>query len=144
MSSYPRKILVAMDFSDVSRRALEAALDLASTSGASVCAMHAFQGSHGPHPDTAPRDVDGAKQSLATMIANRHHPEIAVAARVDEGDPRAAILDAADAIGADLIVMGTHARSGMPRGLLGSVAESVIRTSPVAVLTIRERLPRTV
>ena len=53
-----------------------------------------------------------------------------------EGSPREAILQVADELRADLIVMGTHGRKGVSRVLLGSVAEKVVRTAPCPVLTV--------
>ncbi len=55
------------------------------------------------------------------------------------GDARDVILQMADELKADLIVMGTHGRRGISRALLGSVAEMVVRTSQVPVLTVREK-----
>jgi len=55
------------------------------------------------------------------------------------GDARDVILATAEEVKADLIVMGTHGRRGISRALLGSVAETVVRTSPVPVLTVRGR-----
>ncbi|MFN3285622.1 MAG: universal stress protein, partial [bacterium] len=49
------------------------------------------------------------------------------------------IVEAAADVGADLVVMGTHGRTGVDRILFGSVAEHVVRTSPVPVLTVRHR-----
>ena len=54
-----------------------------------------------------------------------------------EGSPAREIVDDATETGVDLIVMGTHGRSGVDRLLLGSVAERVVRRSPVPVLTVR-------
>jgi nucleotide-binding universal stress UspA family protein len=53
------------------------------------------------------------------------------------GDARDVICQAADEVNADLIVMGTHGRRGLSRALLGSVAEYVVRTSKVPVVTVR-------
>ena len=61
--------------------------------------------------------------------------------RIKAGDPRDMINQTAQELGADLIVMGTHGRRGISRALLGSVAESVVRTAPCAVLTVRLREP---
>lgn len=55
-----------------------------------------------------------------------------------EGSPRPMILQVAGEVGADLIVMGTHGRTGLAHVLIGSVAEHVVRHSPVPVLTVRE------
>ena len=57
--------------------------------------------------------------------------------RVRTGDARDVINQTAKELGVDLIVMGTHGRRGISRALLGSVAETVVRTAPCAVLTVR-------
>jgi nucleotide-binding universal stress UspA family protein len=56
---------------------------------------------------------------------------------IKAGDPRDMINRTAQELGVDLIVMGTHGRRGLTRALLGSVAESVVRSAPCAVLTVR-------
>jgi glycine betaine transporter len=56
---------------------------------------------------------------------------------IKAGDPRDAINQTARELGVDLIVMGTHGRRGISRALLGSVAETVVRSAPCAVLTVR-------
>jgi nucleotide-binding universal stress UspA family protein len=58
---------------------------------------------------------------------------------VREGMPRAAILDVAREVGADLIVMGTHGRTGLTHVVFGSVAEHVVRHSRIPVLTVRQQ-----
>jgi nucleotide-binding universal stress UspA family protein len=63
---------------------------------------------------------------------------------VVEAKPHSAIVDHADADDCDLIVMGTHGRGGIDRLLLGSVAERVVRRSPVPVMTVRVDEPTTV
>ncbi len=60
---------------------------------------------------------------------------------VREGPPRATILQVASEVGADLIVMGTHGRTGLAHVLFGSVAEHVVRHSTIPVLTVRETEP---
>jgi nucleotide-binding universal stress UspA family protein len=60
---------------------------------------------------------------------------------VREGSPRPMILQVAADVGADLIVMGTRGRSGLAHVLFGSVAEHVVRHSPIPVLTVRETEP---
>jgi nucleotide-binding universal stress UspA family protein len=64
-----------------------------------------------------------------------------VAAEVLEGDPATTILDYADEIDADLVVAGTHGRSGIERRLIGSVAERLVRRASCPVMTVR--LPET-
>lgn len=59
-----------------------------------------------------------------------------------EGPPRSTILQVAGEIGADLIIVGTHGRTGLAHVLFGSVAEHVVRHSKVPVLTVRETEPK--
>src|SRR5262249_7953655 len=59
-----------------------------------------------------------------------------------EGDPGREILRAARETGADLIVMGTHGRTGLTRLLTGSVAEKVLRKAPCPVLTVKTAVPK--
>jgi nucleotide-binding universal stress UspA family protein len=61
---------------------------------------------------------------------------------VQEGDPRTAILDDADAWNADLIVMGSHGRSGLQRWLMGSVSEAIARHAACSVEIVRIRAPQ--
>ncbi|MFB6084228.1 MAG: universal stress protein [Halorientalis sp.] len=62
---------------------------------------------------------------------------VPVETHVVEGVPKTAILDAVDDIGVDLVIMGTHGRTGIDHYLIGSVAEKVVRKSPVPVMTVR-------
>ena len=68
-------------------------------------------------------------------------PGVQVECRVDEGDAAAAIVSAARATESELIVMGTHGRTGLRRMLMGSVAENVLRTAPCPVETVKTPLP---
>jgi nucleotide-binding universal stress UspA family protein len=63
-------------------------------------------------------------------------------AAVREGDPRSAIVDEAEQWGADLIVVGSHGRTGLKRWLLGSVAQAVVGHAPCSVEVVRKREPR--
>jgi universal stress protein A len=87
---------------------------------------------------------------IDTMIADNQKALDTLAARrpadvrlgqtlLKTGDARDMIIQAAQELGVDLIVMGTHGRRGVSRALLGSVAETVVRTAPCPVLTIRPR-----
>ena len=64
-------------------------------------------------------------------------PDITVEHRLERGEPALVILAVAQETGADLIVMGTHGRTGLRRLLMGSVAEQVVRKASCPVLTIR-------
>jgi nucleotide-binding universal stress UspA family protein len=87
--------------------------------------------------------MDGVTQSLhqegemALEEFERRSGDVPVDTGVVEGSPARDIVQAATDRGCDLVVMGTHGRSGVDRLLLGSVAERVVRSSPVPVLTVR-------
>lgn len=134
-TSYPRRILVAVDFEESSDKAISVALELASASGASVCMMHSVRGEAGRN------EADIARRTLERHYVPRKGLQVGFL--VECGDPRSSIVTAASEVGADLVVMGTHARASTSRALLGSVAEAVVRTCPVPVLTVRADLPRT-
>src|SRR5205807_909314 len=70
-------------------------------------------------------------------------PGMRVEHRLEEGDAAAEIVRVAQEIHCDLIVMGTHGRTGIGRLLLGSVAEQVLRRAPCAVLTVKAPFPGT-
>lgn len=72
------------------------------------------------------------------------HPDILVEHRLREGDAAVEVLRVADDVGADLIVMATHGRTGLARVLMGSVAEAILRESRCPVLVVKEPIPTTV
>ncbi|RXK50293.1 universal stress protein [Halorientalis pallida] len=63
--------------------------------------------------------------------------DVPVETHVAEGVPKTEILDAIDRLPVDIVVMGTHGRTGIDHYLIGSVAEKVVRKSPIPVLTVR-------
>ena len=136
------RILCPVDFSDCSLRAAADAVDLARVLGADVHLFHAWKlPAHAP--DGASTVVDAMRRtendatSKIEALAAHHHDEVRVSARVAEGRAKVEILRMIDELHADLVVMGTHGRSGLSHVLLGSVAERVVRTSPVPVMTVR-------
>jgi len=145
------RILCPVDFSEFSRRALEQAVALGRECRATVIALHAF--AVAPVTDRiivgAPLVPEPAHGSSELRIALRSELRdfanavesggVVLQFDLPEGDPVDAIVRAAADHGADLIVMGTHGRSGMDRLLLGSVAESVLRRAPCPVLTVPKR-----
>jgi nucleotide-binding universal stress UspA family protein len=88
-------------------------------------------------PDTFTLGEIDAKRYLSEIERRLSRKGLRVRTRVTLGSPAEEILAAARSISADLIAMATHGRSGIGRVLLGSVAESVLRASPVPVLLIR-------
>ena len=84
------------------------------------------------------REAEGerASQAVETTVAALSD-EVPVETEVVEGVPKTAILDYVDDEGMDMVVMGTHGRTGLDHYLIGSVAEKVVRRSPVPVVTVR-------
>ncbi len=76
-------------------------------------------------------------ETALRAVERRAPDDIRLRTAILDGSPAREIVDHAVETGADLLVMGTHGRSGVDRLLLGSVAERVVRTSPVPVLTVR-------
>lgn len=137
-------ILAPLDFEGPSQEALEVALDLALTFDAKLTVLHAwdmpvysYAGLSYLPPDVASVVEEAAETSLASAMALAIKNLPRAKSVLVRGRPEVQILDAADRLKVDLIVMGTHGRRGVSRVLLGSVAEKVVRSSPVPVLTIR-------
>ncbi|HSN91580.1 MAG TPA: universal stress protein [Anaeromyxobacteraceae bacterium] len=151
------RILVPVDFSPSARAALEYASFLAGRFGAFLDVLYVAEPPGYVGPDTlallpvsgqpgrgqargdVSREVEGI---LARAGARPAH----VSVRVESGEPSDTILSASRDGGADLIVMGTHGRTGLSRLLIGSVAEAVLRRATCPVLTIRvaSKTPREV
>jgi nucleotide-binding universal stress UspA family protein len=134
-----RHVLAPIDFSEASLRGVDAAVSLASDLEAALTLVYAYE-----LPNYAYFVLDevasGAEAQLRALMEEqlaRVRPRFPkVEGVVRQGVPSHAILDVARARGADLIVLSTHGRHGLPRVFLGSVAEKIARTSPVPVLTV--------
>lgn len=142
------RILVPTDGSEGVERAVEHAVDLASAHGAALQVVYVVNtASFATLPmETSWEGVgDMLREDGATAL--QRVEEIADAAGVPvethllEGSPSREIVRYAEDGGVDLIVMGTHGRGGIDRLLLGSVAERVVRSSEVPVLTVRVGQP---
>ena len=140
-----KRILVPTDFSVAATMALEVAVDLARKYGGTITLLHVHEVPLYPYPELGVlADID-----LVTPVREAAQKELARAfsalvARGVEARPQLAcgvvwseILWEAEQSRADLIVMGTHGRKGVMHALLGSVAEKVVRTAPIPVLTVR-------
>jgi nucleotide-binding universal stress UspA family protein len=136
-----KKIVVPVDFSECSRAALQFALRFARPFGASVEAIHVVS-----PPPYLPLDMAlwGSMQEAYNTRIEREMQrlieevtagsDLTVTMRLDTGVPYDVIISASEQ--ADLIVMGTHGRTGLPHLLLGSVAERTLRGSKCPVLTV--------
>jgi nucleotide-binding universal stress UspA family protein len=140
-----RTILVATDFSPPSFGAQRAAVELAKQTGASVTVLHVyslptylfFDGSSYVPPPAIVADIVGeAAKRLAEAKEVAATAGVSVDTALVEGSATDAIVRYAAEHRFDLIVIGTHGRRGLSRLALGSVAEHVVRTSKVPVLTI--------
>ena len=143
-----KTILVPTDFSHGSRVALAMAADLARTFGATIILHHSSELPRGIEPDhtiyptgsVEPIAVE-AYLRKSSLQALEHEAQrvsgVTVKVRADLGVPSAQILDAVEQLNADLVVMGTHGRTGLRHVLLGSVTEKVVRYCKVPVLTVR-------
>ena len=146
-----RRILCPIDFSDYSRRALDHAIAIARWYDSKVTALHVCSpvpvAAYGPGPvvsDPIMLTAVDREQILAdtrAFIEPESAPGTPIEAVVREGSTAAEILDQAAAMNVDLLVIGTHGRSGFERLLLGSVAEKVLRKAYCPVLTVPGRLP---
>ena len=146
MKTY-RRIVIATDFSPSSRKALDEALDLATDGRGEVLIVHVYQ-----PPAMLPTDIGGVpaayteldatlrendEKELLALAAEARQRGVAATARLLAGRPSEAIVHEAKREGADLIVMGTVGRHGLPGILLGSVAARVAATASCPVLTLR-------
>ncbi|HEX6275561.1 MAG TPA: universal stress protein [Polyangiaceae bacterium] len=132
-----RRILVAVDFSSCSRAALELACSLGAALGATLEVLFVRQLEAGE--DFGTKELAAAKQELHRFVETvQRESTVALGERVELGDARERIVSIAEKDHFDLIVLGTHGRTGRPRMLAGSVAESVVRTASRPVLTVRE------
>lgn len=146
-----KKILVPTDFSPSSDRALEAAIVLAQKFDASIVLMHAYQvpvypyptitGAHVPPADLVAYIEHGARASLQTAASKHGASGVPITTELNAGTPWEQILRTAKEVGAGLIVIGSRGLRGLPRALLGSTAERVVRYSPVPVMAFHGPLP---
>jgi nucleotide-binding universal stress UspA family protein len=141
-----KRILCPVDFSDASKAALETAADLAKRQGATLTLLHAYPVPGYTFPDGSFVASSKMLEELAEA-AKAHLDEwktlatklgvAGVEAVTAVGEPAAEIVAYAKEKGADLVVVGTHGRTGLTHALMGSVAERVVRRAPCPVLTVR-------
>jgi nucleotide-binding universal stress UspA family protein len=139
-----RKILFPTDFSPASDAVLRHATALARGSEATLLIVHVEEpplayGSGELFYGVADISTDALQQLLNKVTPP--DPSVPVVRRLAMGDPATEIVRIAKEEGVDLIVMGTHGRTGLLRLLMGSVAELVVRRAPCAVLTVRQPEP---
>lgn len=139
-----QRILVPTDGSDAAANAAAHAIDLAGLAEAELHVLHVVD--TGALASTVDAEMLYGALEEAGRTAIEDLRERARAAGIEpvvgslaRGAPHRAILDYVDEHDVDLLVMGTHGRTGLDRYLLGSVTEKVVRLSPVPVLTVSQR-----
>lgn len=138
-----QRILVPTDFSPHSDRALELAFELARALGASVQVIHCFEELSGGRAPLGSAGLDpklraNALERLKERVTGLQPEGVEVEFDVHPGIyPATAVVEAALKATPDLIVLGTHGRSGLTHALLGSVAEKVIREATCPVVTVK-------
>lgn len=143
-----KRILVPTDFSANAEPAAEVAVALAPTAGGAIELVHVYGAPGIILPDgstfAAPpaellaitdRVEAALKQARASVVSRA--AGIDVAAQALMGAPADEIVRLAESGRYDLIVMGTHGRTGLRRLLMGSIAEAIVRRSPIPVVTVR-------
>jgi nucleotide-binding universal stress UspA family protein len=146
-----RRILCPIDFSDFSRRALDHAVAIAKWYESSLTLLHvsplapvaAYASGSGMPPYTAltTQDRDALLTAMRQFAASEAGASVPMDFEVAQGHAAAEILAEASAMPADLLVLGTHGRSGFERAVLGSVTEKVLRKSECPVLTVPKAVP---
>ena len=141
-----KNILVPIDFSDASKKALRYAADLAEKVGGTITLVHVIE----PLPDYSGFDAQPimrsnfwltqAKKAFQKLCEEDHVAQSLVQNTfIREGTPHDEITEAARESEADLIIIATNGRTGLTHILLGSTSERVVRHAPCPVLVVREK-----
>ena len=146
-----RKILVPIDLSPAGRRVLDQAQEFALTFSATIDLLHVWTPPAMLAPEALITGVgtteqpflqwlgNSARENLSKFESQVRSEGIAVARSYCElGDPATAIVDQAESGDYDLLVMGTHGRTGLSRLLMGSVAEAIVRKAHCPVLVYKQ------
>ncbi|GAB3685762.1 universal stress protein [Salinarchaeum chitinilyticum] len=135
------RILLPTDGSESADAALDHALDIAAQYDAELHVLHVVSAAYaeaGPGHATAIEAMEQHGEETFDRIAERVEAAgVRLTTEQRHGEPHTSIVEYANEAGVDLVVMGTHGRTGLQRYLLGSVTEKVVRTSDVPVLTVR-------
>lgn len=140
-----RHILVPIDFSPYSEKALDYAIDLAKSLQARLTLLHVVDTiswgvaqAEAMIPPSVWQELEtGIAEHMETFHQRTHDAGLQGETLTIRGTPFDTIIDIAKDRGVDLIVMGTHGRTGLPHVLVGSVTERVVRLAPCPVLVTR-------
>jgi nucleotide-binding universal stress UspA family protein len=145
-----KTILVPIDFSGLSKKSLAYALNLAGQFHSEIILLHVIQSLSYPAADVtyayympdngAMRKIKSDTEArLKQLVNNASKKRFIKKTMVLNGQPYEEIIDAAQRLKADLIVINTHGYSGFKRAFLGSTTERVVRSAPCPVLVVREK-----
>jgi len=141
-----RRILVPVDFSPNSRKAVTYAMAFARQFEATITFLHVVQvnyayGEFGAIDFSAlEREMRaGAEKELAALLSSAQTVGLTASTVVREGSPAKVIADTAGELNSDLLIISTHGYTGLKHVLMGSIAEHVVRYSPCPVLVVREQ-----
>ncbi len=138
-----RRILCPVDFSDASRNAVRYAHEFAKGMGSTLVLLNVVE----PRPmavdmslSYVPLEEDlekAAREDLDEIITAEREKGVEVQAEVQIGTPAEVILEKAAELGVNLVILGSHGKTGLSRLLMGSVAESVVRKAKCPVLIVK-------
>jgi nucleotide-binding universal stress UspA family protein len=141
-----KQILVPIDFSDCSKKALQYALPLAKQHLAALTLLFVVPPAYGAGEyggiDYAQLETsmrEGGEKELTKLVVDVVCGEVPTGTLVRVGSPSREIIEVARTLPADLIVISTHGRTGFQHVFLGSVAEHVVQRAPCPVFVVRER-----
>ena len=138
-----QKILVPIDFSELSRKALQYALTFSRVFGGEIFLLHVVE--FVPTPEVVVAETEYLNASLRETAAQqlsewrKEIPGVSVKASIQDGIPFREIVRIANEINADLIILGTQGRTGLSHLFIGSTAERVVRHAGCPVMVVRER-----
>ncbi len=133
-----KKILVTTDLSDFSLAAMEYATSLGTLYTSRLYLLHVIDGHEGFHgKESHPNNEEVRRKSFEEFVHVHVPPEIRITLVVKKGAAAEEISRFAEQEGIDLIVIATHGRTGLRHMLMGSVAERIVRSSGIPVLTVK-------
>ena len=138
----PDNIIAAIDFSESSILAMETALNLIPETGGTLCLLHVLEVPRGIDPigvlQPSIEELEAeALARLEELVPDNPDKDVQIEQLVIRGSPAKTIAKQARQRESNLIVVGTHGRTGLSRMLLGSTAEALLRQAPCQVLVVR-------
>ena len=140
------RILIPVDFSECSKKALQYAIPLARQHQAVLILLSVIEPTYGGGEMTALDYVQietalktSAETELAKLVAQEIPADIVTQTVIRSGSPSREITESAKVLDVDLIVISTHGRTGLSHVFLGSVTEHVVQRAPCPVFVVRER-----